>query len=87
MDRLWGPGAVGCGVPGVVGFVSSSVLTGPPLPSLGRRLQLPVVDLVQEHLGQLHDGLPLLGGQVAELVLHKAVHALEPREGKTPHKL
>lgn len=69
-------------VPGVVGFVSSYVIVGNPLAPLGGRLQLPVVDLVQEHLGQLHDGLTLLRRQVAEFVLDKIVHPLFGR-GKT----
>lgn len=68
--------------PGVVGFVSRHVVSGDPLPPLRGRLQLPVVDLVEEHLGQLHDGLTLLGRQVAELVLDKIVHPLFKKKTK-----
>lgn len=63
-------------LPGVVGFVSGRVVTGDPLAPLGGRLQLPVVDLVEEHLGELHDGLALFRGKVAELVLDKVVDPL-----------
>lgn len=63
-------------LPGVVGFVPGRVVAGDPLSPLGRRLQLPVVDLVEEHLGELRDGLTFLRGQVAEFVLDKVVHAL-----------
>lgn len=63
-------------LPGVVGFVSGCIVVGDPLASLGGRLQLPVVDLVEEHLGQLHDGLTLLRWQVAEFVLDEIVHPL-----------
>lgn len=44
-------------LPRVVGFVPSCVIIGHPLASLRGRFQLPVVDLVQKHLSQLHDGL------------------------------
>lgn len=47
-------------LPGVVGFVASCIIVGNPLASLGGRLQLPVVDLVEKHLGQLHNGLTFL---------------------------
>lgn len=73
--------------PGVVGFVSRHVIGGNPLPPLRGRLQLPVVDLVEEHLGQLHDGLTLLGRQVAELVLDKIVHPLFQKKKQTQSKL
>lgn len=47
-----------CSVPPcVVSFVASRVIIRHPLASLGGRFQLPVVDLVQKHLSQLHDGL------------------------------
>lgn len=67
-------------LPGVVGFVSSCIIIENPLASLGGRLQLPVVDLVEEHLGQLHDGLTFLRWQVAEFVLDKIVHSLFGKE-------
>lgn len=63
-------------LPGVVGFVSGRVVAGDPLAPLGGRLQLPVVDLVEEHLGELRDGLTFFRRQVAEFVLDKVVHAL-----------
>lgn len=62
--------------PGVVDLVAGRIISRRPLSPLGRGLQLPVVDLVQEHLGQLNDGLPLTRGQMAELVLHKVIHPL-----------
>ena len=37
----------------------------------GGRLQFPVVETVQEHLGQVVHGLPVLLGQVAKLVQDK----------------
>ena len=67
-------------LPGVVGFVSSCIIIGNPLAPLGGRLQLPVVDLVEKHLGQLHDGLTFLRRQVAEFVLDKIVHPLFGKE-------
>lgn len=67
-------------LPGVVGLVSSCIIVGNPLAPLGGRLQLPVVDLVEEHLGQLHYGLTLLRRQVAEFVLDKVVHTLFGRD-------
>ena len=63
-------------LPGVVDLVAGRIISGRPLSPLGGGLQLPVVDLVQEHLGQLHDGLALPGGEVTELILHKVVHSL-----------
>ncbi len=63
-------------LPGVVGFVSSYIIVGNPLAPLRGRLQLPVVDLVEKHLRQLHNGLTFLRGQVAEFVLDKIVHPL-----------
>ena len=63
-------------LPGVVDFVSGCVISGHPLASLGRRLQLPVVDLVEKHLSKLYDCLTFLGWQVAEFVLDKIVHPL-----------
>lgn len=73
-------------LPGVVGFVSSRIIIGNPLASLGGRLQLPVVDLVEEHLSQLHDGLTLLRWQVAEFVLDKIVHPLFGKDKKKKKK-
>lgn len=67
-------------LPGVVGFVSSCIVVGNPLAPLGGRLQLPVVDLVEKHLGQLHNGLTFLRWQVAKFVLNKIVHPLFERE-------
>lgn len=63
-------------LPGVVGFVSSRVVIENPLASLRGRLKLPVVDLVEKHLGQFHYGLTFLRGKVAEFVLDKIVHSL-----------
>ena len=63
-------------LPGVVGFVSGRVVAGDPLAPLGGRLQLPVVDLVEKHLGELCDGLTFFRGQVAEFVLDKVVDSL-----------
>lgn len=67
--------------PGVVDLVGGHVVVLRALPELGRRLQLPVVEAEQEHLGELVHGLPLLGGQVAELVLHEVQDSLGERKG------
>lgn len=69
-----------CLLPRVVGFVSRCIIIGNPLAPLGGRLQLPIVDLVEKHLGQLHDGLTFLGRQMAEFVLDKIVHPLFGKE-------
>ena len=45
-------------------------------PAVGR-LQFPVVQAVQEHLGQVVHRLPFLLVQVAKLVHHKVCHALQ----------
>ena len=63
-------------VPCVVHFVGGAVVFLRALPVLRGRLQLPVVEAQEEHLGELKHGLPLLGGQVAELVLDKVQHPL-----------
>lgn len=63
--------------PGVVNLVASRVVNRDPLPSLRWCLQLPEVDLVEEHLGQFHDGLSLFRREVTELVLDKVIHSLE----------
>lgn len=73
-------------LPGVVGFVSSCVIIGHPLAPLGGRLQLPVVDLVEKHLGQLHDGLTFFRWQVAEFVLDKIVNPLFGKHRKRENK-
>uniref|UniRef100_A0A6B0V7V5 Putative secreted protein n=1 Tax=Ixodes ricinus TaxID=34613 RepID=A0A6B0V7V5_IXORI len=60
--------------PGVVDLVSGGVLVGGVLPLLlpGRRgFQLPVVEAVKKHLGQVVHGLPLLLRQVPKLVHHE----------------
>jgi len=72
-------------LPGVVGFVSSGILIRNPLASLRGRFKLPVVDLVEKHLGQFHDGLTFLNGQVAEFVLDKVVHPLFAEEKTYRH--
>lgn len=63
--------------PGVVDFVVSRIINRDPLPSLRWRLQLPEINLVEEHLGQFHNGLSLFRWEVTELVLNKVVHPLE----------
>lgn len=68
--------SAGAFLPGVVGFVSGRIIAGDPLAPLGGRLQLPVVDLVEKHLGELCDGLTFFRGKVAELVLDEVVHPL-----------
>lgn len=68
-------------LPSVVDFVSSCVVIGHPLASLRGRFQLPVVDLVEKHLSQLHNGLPFFRWQVAEFVLDKIVHPLFQKRG------
>lgn len=62
--------------PGVVHLVGGPVLLLRALPVLRGRLQLPVVQTQQEHFGQLKHGLPLLGSQVAELVLDEIQNSL-----------
>lgn len=64
------------GAPGVVHFVGRPVVLLGALAVLSGRLQLPVVEAQEEHLGQLKHGLPLLWCQVAELVLNKIQHSL-----------
>lgn len=68
-------------LPSVVDFVSSCVVIGHPLASLRGRFQLPVVDLVEKHLSQLHNGLAFFRWQVAEFVLDKIVHPLFQKRG------
>lgn len=60
----------------VVHLVGRAVVLLRALPVLRGRLQLPVVEAQQEHLGQLEHGLALLGRQVAEFILHEVQHAL-----------
>ena len=45
-------------------------------PAVGR-LQFPVVQAVQEHLGQVVHRLPFLLVQVAKLIHHKVCHTLQ----------
>ena len=63
-------------VPGVVDLVVLDVRVAEARGAAGGRLQLPVVEAVQEHLGQVVHGLPLLLPQAVELVHHKVGHAL-----------
>ena len=44
------------------------------------RLQLPVVEAVEEHLGQVVHHLPLRLRQVVELVSHQVGHGLKERQ-------
>ena len=61
---------------GVVHFVGGNLISGQLLlPSRGS-LELPVVEAVEEHLGQVVHHLPLLGGEVVELVQHEVGHTL-----------
>ena len=64
-------------VPGVVDLVDGDVVGVGVLQTGRGRLQLPVVQAVQEHLGQVVHRLPLLLGQVTELVQHKVGHTLK----------
>ena len=66
-------------VPCVVNAVDSEVirLSLLLLPASCRRVQLPVVQAVQEHLGQIIHRLPLGHHQMAKLVDDKVGHALQ----------
>ena len=61
---------------GVVHFIRRDFISGQLLlPGCGS-LELPVVEAVEEHLGQVVHHLPLLRGEVVELVQHEVGHPL-----------
>ena len=61
---------------GVVHFVGRNLIPRQLLlPGCGR-LELPVVEAVEEHLGQVVHHLPLLRGEMVELVQHEVGHTL-----------
>ena len=62
--------------PGVVHFVRMNLVSGQLLLPRRRSLELPVIQTVEEHLGQIIHHLPFLGRQVIEFVQHKISHAL-----------
>ena len=60
----------------VVHFVGGDLVPGElVLPGSGS-LELPVVEAVEEHLGQVVHHLPLLRGEMVELVQHEVGHTL-----------
>ena len=68
-------------LPCVVLFVSRNIVVGRSQSSLRRGLQMPIVDTVEEHFGQLHYCLPFFGWQVTKLVLYKVIHTLKRKKG------
>ena len=62
--------------PGVVHLVRGDLVPGELLLPRSRSLELPVVEAVEEHLGQVIHHLPLLWREMIKLVQHKVGHPL-----------
>ena len=60
----------------VVHFVRGDLVPGELLLPGSGSLELPVVEAVEEHLGQVVHHLPLLRGEMVELVQHEVGHTL-----------